>query len=75
MQRPFLRKEHLNLSPENKVTFNLSVLTDGKEPVQASLNEKWSRARAYTFPATTLQILGLWPTGGVMFDIPSDNEP
>ena len=54
------RKRHKTM--HTKVAFHLSFLASRKELVLASLNGK-SKARAYVFPATTLQIPALWPTG------------
>ena len=45
-----------------KVAFHLSVLAGRKELVLISLNGKVQGARVH-FPATTLQIPALWPTG------------
>ena len=44
------------------IAFHLSVLAAVKELVLASLDEKIKGARVH-FPATTLQIPALWPTG------------
>ena len=46
-----------------KVAFHFSVLAGQKELVLTSLSWKDQGARAYIFPATTLQIPALWPTG------------
>ena len=47
-----------------KVAFHFSALAGRKELVLTSLNGRpRSTAHAHTFPATTLQIPALWPTG------------
>ena len=54
------------------VAFHLSALAGRKELVLSSLNGKAEGARAHFFPATTLQIPALWPTGAGEL---SDSDP